>query len=886
MFKKTLILLILASRLFSLGVGPGDKEYIIDKEAKADFVFPKEYEESAQKVMGYLDEIFQDYDYSYNHHLTRKPTVILASNHNQITNATATVIPNTIMTWYGGGASGIDYFNSPDWALTLALHETSHIYQMDAKEGISKDLNSILGTNVLPVFAPLVPFWVFTVPNTLLPDFFLEGNAVFNESRYGEGGRMYGGRHRALFLSLLKDNKLNFSRLLNNHDDFPFLEEKYIVGGYFFTYLQSRYGTDRVNSFFIAHSTHWFNPLNITDTCHAVFGKSYHQLIYEFLVSYVPMARRFTHTEGKVVGKSLAYAPFGESEDSILFFQSDLVTEPKVKELKAGDIKVYQGDFLTGTPFKIDGKIYTRSSSIIDKIKTAFSLFDEDRDEDKRFRDKIVQAVDKDDVYYFRGDLFGNSDLYKNGQKIYDKLNSSAFVDGKDVYFFKQEESKRALYKNGVKILEFQGYDSKIVDVYKSEILFTAPTLYGNGLYMLSDGSVERIGLGDDILDGKKLGDELYLVDTVTSTGYVYKIARLKSYKASPVFWSYSFEQGIDNKKFNTVKKVETGKQRSYNALRDLEFNSLYPYFQYLDYGGYTGQLTASFSDPLQQNSLGLSYFEIVENSEDETLESKISGGTIAYNNRRFTTLFGFSYTALGNESVDPGERDYQLNSYINYPFINNTRERFDITLQHYEDQEDESNAPNLGILNYVYDRKYPMAFFSKVFSDNYLYSRENDNIQTKGFKGTLGYSPFPYFYLEGFYKTSKSDEPTIKLTKANLLNIDIANFTMLDIPYKVYSDEISTYRLEGRIPVDKGFYTDWFPVSLQDFVLYSSQENLTFNNYFNESVDVEEKIIGADLNLLFIHRYTVPFKLFYVENSEVEKSKRGKFMFILNTEY
>lgn len=369
--KHFLIYLLFSASLFAFGVGQGDKEYQIQEHNEGKFIFPKEYRKNAYRVMDYLDEIFKEYDKSFGYKLHNNPTVILTSNHNQIANATATVVPNTISTWYGGGAANIDYFNSQNWAMTLAFHETAHTYQMDAKEGVSKTLEGTLGSNPVPLITPIIPIPIFTVPNTLLPDFILEGNAVFNESRFGVGGRMYGGRHRALFLSLLKNNKLNFSRLLNNHDDFPFLEEKYIVGGYFFSYLESQYGTDRVNSFFKKHATHWVNPLNITDTCYKVFGKSFTRLVYEFLQSYLPMAQKFTQTEGKIIAKSLAYAPFGKDKDEILFFHTDLVNSPKVSSYFEGEIETIKGDFLTGKPFRIDGEIVTRASSIVEKSKMA-----------------------------------------------------------------------------------------------------------------------------------------------------------------------------------------------------------------------------------------------------------------------------------------------------------------------------------------------------------------------------------------------------------------------------------------------------------------------------------------------------------------------------------
>lgn len=896
LFKTPLLFFTLVLPLFSLGVSQGDVDYQIQKEENGDFIFPKEYEENAFTVMDYLDAIFKEYEGSFNHKLTTKPSVILASKNNQIANATATVIPNTIMTWYGGGGSQVDYFNSPSWPATLALHETSHVYQLDAKNKVGEAVSDVLGTNILPFYYVGLPILFFTVPNVTLPDFLLEGDAVFNESRFGIGGRLFGGRHRALFLSLLRGKKLTYKRLLNNHDDFPYMEEKYIVGGYFFAYLNEIYGTKKVNGFFKAHSGHIFNPLRINSTFKKHFGKTYRRLIYDFLQHYMPMANKFSKTSGETVAKSKVYQPMGETNNGFLVFHSDYKSAPNITlfSKEGRRVKNVSGDFLYGKPFFVDNKLYTASSSIVDNKKIAYSLYDTNRDENEKYRNKIVMDIKGKQTLYFNGELFGSTLLFDNEKQIR-KIHSSAMFDEEwNIYYFIQKKDYRILYRNNTPLVRLKGYDSKVVDISKQRVYFTAPTQYGNGLYSFKEGeSIKRHGNSDDILDAKKLDDNTFLINTVTANGYRYKKARLQEYEAEPVFWSYRFEKNKNFRLFENppTKTEKFAKERGYNLLRDMRYNSFYPYFALYSYGGYGASFTASFSDPLQQNALAVSYVNELVKDTDDNIESELKAGGLSYVNYKYITAFGFSYYGYDEHSIDPGERDYQFNSFLNYPLYNDTRNRLDVTLQHYKEQKDPKNDPTLLQLGYVKSISYPMSSFPDFFTYDTLYGRTNyeDNI-TVGFQGSIGYSPATDFYLKGRYKISASKEDVIKISRASQLDIDMADFTMLDFPAEkedeILAKEAASFKAEGNVFIDSGFYTETFPMSVKDFSLFAATETLNYTKENSTEGTIYEDSVGVTLNLLLLHRFEAPVKFLYVKNSAKAKEEQGTFMLLINTEY
>jgi len=111
------------------------------------------------------------------------------------------------------------------------------------------------------------------------------------------------------------------------------------------------------------------------------------------------------------------------------------------------------------------------------------------------------------------------------------------------MYYFKQKEKTRTLYKNKQPVFSYQGYDGNLTDIDANEdIFFTAPTHYGSSIYRYSKGKVTRSSLSDTIIHGKKLNNEEMLVCEVTAEGYDYKIIPIENKNETPAIYSYHFE--------------------------------------------------------------------------------------------------------------------------------------------------------------------------------------------------------------------------------------------------------------------------------------------------------------------------------------------------------
>jgi hypothetical protein len=245
--------------LFSLFAYAGyvyDAEYQVVEEDRFTIIYAPEYTKEADYASKLLPTILELYEKQYGYALDDKITLVLVSQQMQIANGFSTQTPTNETVLYSNGAEGIDYFSSTSWLDTLLYHELAHSYQMNAKENaVSPHLKTYFGNNIYPLFIYLP---LFTFPNQMLPMMLYEGNSVLNESKFGNGGRLYSGKAKALLMALIKDNRLTPSRLINSHEEFPYYEEKYLVGGFFTAFLEEKYRiSDRL---FKEHSKHFINP--------------------------------------------------------------------------------------------------------------------------------------------------------------------------------------------------------------------------------------------------------------------------------------------------------------------------------------------------------------------------------------------------------------------------------------------------------------------------------------------------------------------------------------------------------------------------------------------------------------------------------------------------
>jgi Tol biopolymer transport system component len=159
-------------------------------------------------------------------------TQIILTDDTDFSNGSATPVPYNVIRLYArppGAFSDLQDYD--DWMRALIVHEYTHIVHTDLIRGVPWLLNSVFGK-----------FWP---PNMLQPRWFIEGLAVFVETRMTTGGRA----QSSLFDMYLRTAALHgrlweLDVLSSGGRAFPGGNGAYLYGGHFLTWLANRYGQD------------------------------------------------------------------------------------------------------------------------------------------------------------------------------------------------------------------------------------------------------------------------------------------------------------------------------------------------------------------------------------------------------------------------------------------------------------------------------------------------------------------------------------------------------------------------------------------------------------------------------------------------------------------
>jgi hypothetical protein len=138
----------------------------------------------------------------------------------------------------------------------LAIHELTHVFQMESlQQGFSKVMSVILGEQFTGVTASLLPFW------------FLEGDAVFAESALTESGR---GRSASFqkqlkAIALEKGNMYKYDKIVNGSFR-DYVPDHYQSGYQMVTWSLAKYDPQIWNKAlsFTAREPFTINPMNIS----------------------------------------------------------------------------------------------------------------------------------------------------------------------------------------------------------------------------------------------------------------------------------------------------------------------------------------------------------------------------------------------------------------------------------------------------------------------------------------------------------------------------------------------------------------------------------------------------------------------------------------------
>ncbi|HEY1100851.1 MAG TPA: hypothetical protein VGF99_18065, partial [Myxococcota bacterium] len=119
---------------------------------------------------------------------------------------------------------------SDDWLRMLVQHELLHIVHLDVIHGFPAVINLVLGKR-----------WP---PNVVQPRAFVEGLAVYAETRFTRGGRLRSSLFRApLRIAALNGDRWSLDDVSNTSRRPPGGTGAYLYGAYFIDFMAARYGT-------------------------------------------------------------------------------------------------------------------------------------------------------------------------------------------------------------------------------------------------------------------------------------------------------------------------------------------------------------------------------------------------------------------------------------------------------------------------------------------------------------------------------------------------------------------------------------------------------------------------------------------------------------------
>lgn len=848
--KKIIFFLLFCLNTHSF-VATGD-DYKIKETDTYKYIYTDEHFSLLEDLIPYSQKIEALYNESFDWVLDEQTSLVLASSNNQIANAFATVLPNNLTAFYPGGVALIDHFSAVSWNKLLIAHEVVHLYQLNVKGRPGSIYKSIFGNTPFFLWPTLPFFYLFPSPNLLLPTFFVEGNAVFSESYLENGGRLYSGTERALFLSILKSGKLTTSRMINSHIDFPFTREKYIIGGYFNLFLAKMFGIEKTNRFFKEHGYYHWNPLRINTPFEDNFGFGFYHLFNLFINHYKDLADSQKSDSGEALITSQSLGKVNVIDDKIFVVSTE--TGKGVRELikiNGESIQRETSSHPYGKLFKLDdGKVYSAASSTVDIDKFIYGLWGENGTRDKNFDSKVVQDILEEKVLYFNArESYDHPILYLNDKKVGSSFSSAILSESGEPVYFKQSGKKRSLYVGEKLIYSYRGYFGYPIYSNGLATYFIGPTQAGASVFKVKDNLVYRLTNSDTVFDAKIVRGKLFLVE-FSAESYHLKWAKDLEFEEAPFEYTYFYEKGKEKIEFSDYPAEKTVTEpREYKPLSNLRFNYLTGYLAFAKEAGESVDefvyLGASWSDSLLQNSI---WFDVYSNGEKGQRTTKLS-----YTNN--ATKFQWKLSGEYENNVATRDRSEDRDGFISslglvYPLL----DFYDFLLytEDYIHHDGVNSSVKMsGSLTLEKKKKELKDLYYSRYYKFSLYSEKN--IRTKE-SSTKAYAGFSYgttfganISLEGEFETTNDN------------TYDMFEDTTLVPHDSLYLISTNGKRMIGvrgagefKFQLDHSVYFSVFPLSVRRWAPKAFGNIYNIDHSENRSIKIYG--LGADIDILAFH--------------------------------
>jgi len=209
------------------GANPPSIKWRQLKTDSINILFPKGAEDAAFDIAGEIQQLQRSGSFSLGHKFENPPIVLQTQTTNS--NGYVGLGPYRSEFYLSAPMDAMD-LGSIDWAKTLALHEYRHVIQYNnINRGVIRTIDWLLGDNARSLLSDMA-----------VPNWFFEGDAVFNETIHSRQGRGRLPRFMNAYQVLDKDGKqYNYEKLRNGS------YKDYIPGHYELGYLLVSYGYHR-----------------------------------------------------------------------------------------------------------------------------------------------------------------------------------------------------------------------------------------------------------------------------------------------------------------------------------------------------------------------------------------------------------------------------------------------------------------------------------------------------------------------------------------------------------------------------------------------------------------------------------------------------------------
>ena len=863
-------------------VVPHDQPYFKASVRNTELIFTEKNRAFAEHAAGIEQQLQPQYEASFGYRMDSPLYVGLISDNNQIANGFSTQIPLNRQINYVGGASAVDYFSTTSWLDTLLFHETAHNYQINAKDNVvSSTMHTILGNGTL-----MTPFIPAVLPNAFESSFMLEGNAVLNESRHGNGGRLYSGRFDALVHAQARAGHLTPERSYNQTYYFPYGETSYVLGSHYQYFLADNYGLDATNSYFKVRSRYWYFPFVTNAPLITAIGNNFDNTFEQWRDHEEQQAAQAVMSEGEPLLTSKFFSPLNSDEGDIFFLASPQnVRAPLhvVLDRNSGEFEQQRSSYLSGKLIRHEGETWSLASAYSTPWRIYQGLFSEGAHLNNDTRGQIIQGYTPADepVYFDVASSYDQPQLYV-GDTFYGQVNSSVEVRGDDLYYFTQEGATRTLYRNRTPLYQYQGYYGVIADVdSQGRVLFVANSEHGSTLYREAGGQVSRVLAEDDIVAARLLDDDQVLAMAIQADHYGYYLKPLQPQAGSPYVrelrWDTEEGAGENLTTESAPQPLEMNRRyHSWTAMRysgtDLSLSSYTeedddatPQDESDNHTLYNVQMR--FADPLEQNEFSLFSYR-------DTDLTELAGA--GYSNNQFFLIGGVKQYWVLDDQLDretpPEEaRDHGLSAELRLPFLQSGYWYSELAGTWYQDYHLDEREPLAGIWSLSRTARFGHSYLPNKHFGLSAYQVDDRDDMTSG--GTLSLmTDLPAeFYLGARGQFSRSDA---QVSQGLLRGVELAeaqDFIANDPSRIVIPALDDTYYAEkvtfGEASVSKVINLPWYsfksPVSLRREALHLRYRHYDID-FGPGELELNQAIVGMDLELLLFHRSPLRFAFEY----------------------